>query len=543
MLHNKQKLALELFKSGYNIFITGSAGTGKSFIINEMKKIDKDTVITSTTGISALNVNGITIHSWAGITIDTDFDKPDAFSSKIQNNYLKLNNYLYTKRLIIDEISMLSIDILEFINKVCQIIRCSNEAFGGIQVIFIGDFFQLPPVNEDTFAFKSSMWDKIIDYTVVLTKCFRQNDNQLIHFLNKIRIGKLNDEIVTFMKNCSLIKPDTQYTHLYSNKINVEVKNLIELEKIKSEKIVSKAVIINKKKNKVQYSFPEKTNIIDELTLKKGCFIMINTNLDINKKLVNGTQGIFNGIYNGKANITANNGRIYNISKFKWEFKDFYVEQYPFCLAWAITIHKSQGMGIEHLSIDIGSSIFEDGQAYVAISRTKTIEGLHIKNFNVSSIKSNKKVKKFYSKLKKKEKEWVTDDNVFKNVLNGRIKSTLPKNGILVDLNEKETSFPPSKNKFINFFKPCRVCDQGFSRNDYVQWYGEEICTSCIIEDDDYKQMSKKEIYKLYEYRFRKNFIDTILKKMKYKPNIASNKFRTRSKIYINKHFKEAIQS
>ena len=175
------------------------------------------------------------------------------------------------------------------------------------------------------------------------------------------------------------------YTHLYPNKINVKAKNLIELEKIKSKEIRIRSNLIPKKKNQ-KYYFPEKTNILEELVLKKDCFVMLNTNLNLSKKLVNGTQGIFKGFENNKAIIITNDGERHLIDKFSWDFKDFYIEQYPLCLAWAITIHKSQGMGIEFLSIDIGRNIFEDGQAYVALSRTKNLNGLHIKNFDLNSI-------------------------------------------------------------------------------------------------------------------------------------------------------------
>ena len=175
LLDKKQLLAYNSFKNGYNLFITGGAGSGKSFLIESFKNyINKETnkiiTITSTTGISALNIDGITIHSWAGIEANTNFENIDNFVKKIINNYNKLNNYLFTDVLIIDEISMLDSETLDFINIALKIIRNNVEPFGGIQLIMLGDFAQLPPVNSNNFAFKCKCWNEIIDYTILLKK-------------------------------------------------------------------------------------------------------------------------------------------------------------------------------------------------------------------------------------------------------------------------------------------------------------------------------------------------------------------------------------
>jgi len=238
-LNKKQLLSLELFNNGYNLFITGGAGTGKSFLTN-MFKTKKDTrlcdiVITSTTGISALNIGGITIHTWAGIDHQTDTTKIDEFVHKIQNNYNKLNNYLYTKTLIIDEISMLDCETFDFINDVCKRVRKNNEPFGGIQVVFTGDFYQLPPVSDHGFAFESKCWENTIDYTIILKEIYRQQEPVLINILNKIREGNITPAIEETLQNLSNTVPGKNYTHLYSNKFNVDVTNLVELDKINGD--------------------------------------------------------------------------------------------------------------------------------------------------------------------------------------------------------------------------------------------------------------------------------------------------------------------
>jgi len=191
MLNKKQLQTKLLFEQGYNLFISGSAGTGKSFMIKLFKDLYESTnkndndnendnddeneynklIVTSTTGISSLNISGITIHSWSGIKPDTDFKDVKSFVNKIKNSHKIFNNYLYTSTLIIDEISMLSGEILEFINNVCKSIRESEEPFGGIQLILIGDFYQLPPVIKSDlpcdFSFNTNCWNEIIDYTII----------------------------------------------------------------------------------------------------------------------------------------------------------------------------------------------------------------------------------------------------------------------------------------------------------------------------------------------------------------------------------------
>lgn len=549
MLHSKQKLAMSLVENGYNVFITGNAGTGKSFLIRTMKRADPSLVITSTTGISALNVRGTTLHRWSGIQVDTDMNKPHAFVYSILNNYSKWNNYLYTSKLIIDEVSMLHPEMFEFLNKVCQIVRCCSKPFGGIQVILFGDFFQLPPVSDTTkFAFQSPVWNYAIDYTVNLTKCFRQNDTTLVQFLNKIRVGKLDEPMYNVISSCSNMKTGRQYTHLYPNKCNVLLKNTVELSKIQRPAVESVAEIIPKNpKSKVKYSFPDKTNIVEKLVLKPGCFIMINTNIDLDKGLVNGTQGIFEGFSNNRALIRTNTGRLCTLGKFSWDMKDFYVEQYPLCLAWAITIHKSQGMGIEYLSIDIGPNVFEDGQAYVALSRAISLDGLHVKDFHPSSIRCNKSVKKFYKELKQLERSWTVNsgpDSLYQNCLTGQLRKTLPKHGRVLESDppHKKGVAPSFSRLLMNSYHPCTMCSNTYSNNEYAQWYKEYVCTNCIIDNPtQYRMMNRSDVYDKYYGRFTKTYLNKVLKQLNYRLNISKNRFHTKTKIYLHKHVEEHL--
>ena len=547
MLNRYQKLAYEKCINGYNLFITGGAGTGKSYLISILEEyynqesISDNLIITSTTGLSALNINGQTIHSWSGLNPDIDINNVELFVKKIQNDYSKLNNYLYTKTLIIDEISMLDGATLDFLNKVSQQIRNNNQPFGGIQIILIGDFYQLPPVNNTKFAFESCIWNELIDYTIILKEIYRQNDNELTYLLNKIRRGSINDKIVKKLNSCKFLDESKIYTHLYPNKKDVMIKNLFELDKLK-DRFIEIDLDIKFKKKKLDVNIP--LNIEEKLKLKNGAFIMLTRNIDFKNKLVNGTQGIFRGLSNNKLLFETLEGFQHTITKHVWDFEHYTIEQFPVCLAWAITIHKSQGMGINYLSIDIGENIFESGQAYVALSRAKTLNGLHIKKFNKKSIKCNQNVKNFYNILENELKKWYNLGNIYENSINGLKRYSPPtKSHLIIDKVENEKEYLELNNcKYINYNHTCEKCNYKGCKNDFIVWYKEYICCQCIIDDKNYRQLNRTDIYKIFS-NYSKNFIDNKLKTIHYKYQVMNNRFRTKTKIYLLKHLKELFQN
>jgi len=547
LFDKKQQVAYNSFKNGYNLLITGVAGSGKSFLIDSFKnyinkETDKIITITSTTGISALNIDGITLHSWAGIEANTNFGNIDNFIKKIQNNYNKLNNYLFTDTLIIDEISMLDSETLDFINIALKIIRNNVEPFGGIQLIMLGDFAQLPPVNSNNFAFKCKCWNEIIDHTIVLKKIYRQNEDQMTKFLSFIRNGIVNNFVLDIVEKCSNVNENNNLTHLYPNRFNVDIKNLVELEKLDGKTIELVANIISNKEDFID--FPDNLNVKDIITLKQNAFIMLTKNINIEQKLVNGTQGYFKGITDNNKLIFENNNGTYQISKYLWEFDNYSIEQFPVCLAWAITIHKSQGMGIDNLSVDIGNNIFEDGQTYVALSRSKSLKGLHIKNFSKKSVRSNSDIIKFYNDLDVISKNWLRDQNVFINQLDGRrlfdIKK-IPENSIIIDKVKEEPINTSINNcNYSNYDIKCSICDSLGCRNDLLVWFKEKICTECVIKNKDFKQICKTDIYKLFNNHSKK-FINDKLKNEPCKIIVNKNRFRTKTKIYLIKNLKSIL--
>lgn len=559
-LDKYQKNAIQLFKAGYNLFITGSAGSGKSFLIRKciqeyrLTRAEQGLSITSTTGISSLNIHGTTIHSWAGITPNTDFTDVDGFVHGIRHNYKKYNNWLYTKVLIIDEISMLSVSMFDFLYKVGMKLRRNDLPFGGIQIIIVGDFFQLPPISRTKrpeFCFKSTYWNDIIDYSIILKQTHRQKEVELISFLNKIRIGIKDDSVqASLTKYHNNTNYNMNYTHLYPNKFNVKAHNLTKVFALKGDIIEHSARMI--KKNGYDYPFPTDSVIEENLILKPNAFVIINRNIDAKKGLVNGRQGIFLGYSNQCARVETNDGIIHYINIERWEFPNYAIEQYPLRLAWALTIHKSQGMGIEKLSVDIGSNIFDDGQVYVALSRATNSKYLHIKNFSLQSIRVNKQVKRFYKQLQKLSLGWYTRidrDNIvyYQNKMNGITKRKLPKRAIIIEDEPEIDDVNDTVTTSVNNIHPsriCKVCVIRTSEQSYIQNYNEHVCFECSIADDYYMELNRESVRKRL-YISKKN-IKNILSQCRCRlQSNQSKQFSTRymspTKLYLLGHVRDCI--
>lgn len=569
MLDNTQKRVIDLFNCGYNLFITGAGGRGKSFLLDKIvenyrkKNVDSTNgiVITSTTGLSAINIGGQTVHSWAGIVPSTELDKTDPFIYYLRNNNRALNKWRYTRVLIIDEISMLTDQMLDFLDTIAKNIRASNKPFGGIQVIFTGDFFQLPPVSKNTkipFAFNAKCWKTLIDYTITLKKCYRQNETDLVSFLDKIRIGHIDESVKSKMKLFNEnLNYNENFTHLYPTKAGVNYHNKLCLDKLKTETHTFKANIRPKKTfkinlNKDNIKFPNDTSVMEILVLKIGSFIIINKNIDLENGLVNGTQGILKSInYDDSLTITTTKGFTFQIKKDIWEFPNYYIEQYPIRLAWAITIHKSQGMGIDRLSVDIGSNIFSEHQVYVALSRATNGKYLHIKKYDINSIRINRDVVNYYLDLKKKSNNWIqiTDENskiYYCNQVNGLNKWKLPKGTIIVD---KPNVNPSKIHKMDDIFNKkdnlCKYCNTEQYDKEYENFFGEYICIQCISKNNEFKIFNKTQLYEFFKNVITKKQLNNIIdsNQLLYKSQTVKfgNRYGKSVKLYLVKHIKSLI--
>ena len=413
---------LTLLKNGENVFLTGFAGTGKSYILNKLKEyFKKKLTITSTTGIAAVNVKGQTLHSWAGVGLcrNTVYNTVE----KIKKRPTQYRQIMNCKILAVDEISMLNIEAFEYINEVLREVRECNDPFGGIQVIFIGDFFQLPPVEKEGeirhYCFDSPVWDKLGLKNVVLKKNYRQNEENFITALAHMRENCLEVEDIELLKTRCVENEDADILHIFStneeaNRYNFAKFNMID-EPVKlfyaedgvyrGSKLVTEG--FTESENYILEIFSKNCRAEKEIALKLGARIMLLVNMDFNKGLINGACGVIQGFNQDTICIKFDNGVVSNIPKHKFEY--YYNErvvaermQYPLKLAYGITIHKSQGMTLDRLVVDC-ARIFERGQSYVAMSRVKTLEGLYLKNFEPEKVLVDNRVAEFYENIKEVE--------------------------------------------------------------------------------------------------------------------------------------------
>ena len=413
---------IELIKKGENLFITGYAGTGKSYILNKIKKIFKIGV-TSTTGMAAVNIQGQTIHSWAGVGI---CNKPVELVVKNIFKRSKLKKQIINCNILaIDEISMLDAKTLDYIDSVLKIVRDNDKPFGGIQVLFFGDFFQLPPVqrSENGFCFTSDCWQELNLQTIFLEKIYRQKDINFINALNNIRLNSLSEKDIELFYSrevnyntynsdilhiFSTNKEADSYNRLKFNAVDNPVHTFISEDKIHRKKDVIEINKGNSQKTLTKYDLItwEMLNSYckapQTLELKKDCKVMLLKNHNFTKGLINGSCGVVLEIEPDSILIKFDNGveEVIPVHTFEYYREGELTatrEQFPLRLAYGITIHKSQGMTLDKVVVDC-NRIFECGQAYVALSRVKSLDGLCLKSFHPNKIVVNQEVVNFYEK-------------------------------------------------------------------------------------------------------------------------------------------------
>jgi ATP-dependent DNA helicase PIF1 len=441
-LSPEQQLALDEFNQGKNIFLTGPGGSGKTELIKRMvlasEASHKRFQVCALTGCAAvlLNCKAKTIHSWAGIGLANG--SIEEVVRKVIGNKYKIAAWNKVDTLIIDEVSMMSLKLFEILDLIGKKVKKNlMKPFGGIQLVFSGDFYQLPPVgsaNEygsSAFCFESERWSTTFDTTIKLQTIYRQTDQVYSSILNQIRVGKiyksafdkLNERVNKPLPENSLFKP----TILLPRRKDVDLINITELENLGETEqnkynikriLPSELMAANEKFKKIEpslsmslsdlqkeaeYSFLENNIMADkEIILKKGSQVMCIANIDMEspKPIVNGSQGIVIEFVGGLPVIQFNNGEKRVVGYHNWISENtpsIGVKQIPLIHAWAITIHKSQGVSLDLAQIDVGSNIFECGQTYVALSRVKTLDGLYLTAFDPQKIKVDKKVQEFYT--------------------------------------------------------------------------------------------------------------------------------------------------
>lgn len=465
ILSKEQQYAFDQFKCGENIFITGPGGTGKSKLIHyltEYAKLNKKKFqVCALTGCAAvlLKCGGKTIHSWSGIKIARG-DR-DTIIEKILKTRKLVNAWKTIQILIIDEVSMMSVKIFELLDEIGKRIRHSDKAFGGIQLVFSGDFFQLPPVgtfgepDTERFCFESPFWYKTFSLAnhIELETVFRQKDTQYIQILSQIRKGFIDEENAEILRKYVKRTYDpSQYagvipTKLFPIKAKVDYVNttmfnqldedeyhfeftqkttcttIIESGKpLSVEQIMKCSRMTEKEKEFELQNLLNNSPCSEVLTLKKNANVLCTVNIDIDNGICNGSQGIILDIIEKgeKTSIVVRftNGLIRLIEPHCWQSEEYpciAITQYPLCLAWALTIHKIQGATLSMAEIDIGNSVFEYGQTYVALSRVQSLDGLYLAAFEPHRIRANPKVIEFYHNIPKKDYSAVIATNPFES--------------------------------------------------------------------------------------------------------------------------------
>ncbi|PRT56155.1 ATP-dependent DNA helicase PIF1 [Wickerhamiella sorbophila] len=482
-LSEEQKYVLDLVvRQRQSIFFTGAAGTGKSVllrrIISDLRRKARDpskVAVTASTGIAAFNIGGSTLHRFAGIGLGKD--DPEALLKKVRYNRQAKMRWKSINTLIIDEISMIQADLLDKLDFIARKIRqVPDKPFGGIQMVFTGDFFQLPPViqggdeNTKTFAFDAECWKPCVQRTIVLKQVFRQKDTRFSSMLDEMRRGVLSPETIATFKSLDRpprVPPGVMPTQLFPRRFEVERANENALKSLGGVCRVYDCV------DEYNEDFPFKVKLDDllvppQIKLKVGAQVMMLKNVD--SKLVNGSVGKVLGFMNEStyamyqetelegldeedsidmfdasvmgADHNGNNsdtvlkrkrakahylnqmsntgeGRTLPLVEFRnldgtsrtvlvtpevWTVEDAEGHwmarrtQVPLILAWALSIHKSQGQTLEYAQVDLGN-IFERGQAYVALSRVTSLDGLQVKRFNPHKVTVHERVLEFYDSL------------------------------------------------------------------------------------------------------------------------------------------------
>jgi ATP-dependent DNA helicase PIF1 len=435
-LSQSQLVTLRRIFDGESLFFTGSAGTGKSHVLQTLRSIvaregkTDQVAFTAPTGIAACNIGGQTVHSWAGIGLGKE--DVAVLSAKVRRGAARLA-WAKTRLLIIDEISMLSPILFSKLEELARRVRGDRAVFGGLQVVMCGDFFQLPPVGEGSFCFQTEAWQRLLGSPLqadgggfsLLSCSFRQRDPTFLRMLNELRWGLVSDRTVRCLHakvrqfesgNAPTALDDARRhqepTKIFSTNYEVDLVNAQALQRLKGPDVKLEAATTGAKPN--QDPFPL---VPEVLKLRVGAQVMLTKNLDVRAGLVNGTRGVV--IAFEREHI----GRWGTLPVVKWavrvgtstsEFEttvqpeSWTIEsngriisertQIPLVLAWAVTVHKCQGMTIPHSEVSF-DRIFAYGQAYVALSRATDLAGLRVRDFNPSKIRAHPNVADFYASL------------------------------------------------------------------------------------------------------------------------------------------------
>ena len=425
----EQAAAVAAAKAGKSLFITGPGGTGKSHLlqvlVKELKQMGREVALTALTGCAALLLSNMpempvkakTLHSWAGVGLGRG--SLESLVRGIVTNYHKKKNWVKTDILIVDEVSMLTPTLLEVLDKIGRHVRKRPfQPMGGLRVIFVGDFHQLPPVSRENpdmiFAFQSPVWSQLVQETIQLRTVFRQRDPVFHSVLAEARAGALSPDSygrLEARKSMAWKGQQIRPTLLFTKNADVDAINEKQFDKLAGTPVVFKAKTVFSRPDQTEAGLARFIEFMDRdapyaptLELKVGAQVMLVRNLDPELGLVNGSRGVvlrFSDATGWPIVKFAGEATI-EVKPIQWESDTepaFFREQIPLRLAWAYTIHKAQGASLDSALIDIGKSTFEFGQAYVALSRVRSLEGLWVYDLDATAFKVHPAVRAFYEGL------------------------------------------------------------------------------------------------------------------------------------------------
>lgn len=406
-----QARALEIMLSGENVLLTGQAGSGKTWTINEFvkqaKKHHKKVVVTATTGLASSHIGGQTIHSWSGIGLDDHLHEDYIYTM----SETRKKDIRKTDVLIIDEISMMHDYNLDMVDEAMRIIREDDSPFGGIQVILVGDFFQLPPVKQGgsgRFVVFSKVWKKMDIKVCYLEEQFRQDDVRLQGILNAMRDGTLNQRHLDLLKSRIGHKATDNVTRLYTLNVDVENINNAKLNELPGDTHYFLRTSRGNSWNDLQIL--QKNVLAPEILRLKVDAVVMAVKNDPEGRFFNGSIGVVTGFSNdGFPIVDFGDMYSYTVYPEEWEYKrgdrtTAAITQIPVRLAYAITVHKSQGMTLDTAELDL-SKAFVEGMGYVGLSRVRSLETLYLKGINQRALMVSAVARAIDAKFKEKSKE------------------------------------------------------------------------------------------------------------------------------------------
>ena len=416
-LTHEQRYIFRRVMEGESLFFTGCAGTGKSYLLRHLArhlitKHPRGVYITAPTGLAANNIGGTTLHYWAGIGVGA---RTVAEMRKRATDTRK-KQWKSAKVLIIDEVSMVSGDLLDSLNALAQQMKGSTQFFGGLQLVLCGDFLQLPPIvkqkkKQKQFAFEANCWGSLVQHNVELTKVFRQANHDFVAILDQVRTACLDANAIEVLQsriNVNVESDGIKPTQLFPLRREVQGINQSELKMLPGEERCYQATDTGDPRLVQDCG-------VQELVLKQGAQVVLLKNLNAQGQLFNGSRGVVAGFaWNGDPLVQFKAGnKPVRIKVHTWTAVEDGIQvasrqQYPLALAWALTIHKSQGLGLDCVQIGLGN-IFEHGQAYTALSRAKYLEALSLTSFDPNSIMAHPKAVEFHDRLRRNSRHLKAD--------------------------------------------------------------------------------------------------------------------------------------